>query len=154
MADTKHPHAAAALPTGPTEGDGVSYRGLFWFGVILFGTTIACQILMWGLFRIFEVQTARDDVARAPLAAPIGTLAPAPNLLTDEPGNLARFHEQEDQTLTTYGWVDKNNGVVRLPIARAKELLLERGLPVRGAAPAPDKAPAAPIKKVGKSGSQ
>jgi hypothetical protein len=141
MADTRHLHAATASPqpAGPTEGDGISYRGLVWFGVILFGTTIACQILMWGLFRVFEVQTTRNDPARAPLAAPAGTMAPPPNLLTDEPANLTRFHEQEDQVLTTYGWMDKNSGVVRIPIARAKALVLERGLPVRGATPAPEK---------------
>jgi hypothetical protein len=39
--------------------------------------------------------------------------------------------------LTTYGWMDQNAGVVRLPIERAKELILERGLPVRGAEAAP-----------------
>jgi len=47
--------------------------------------------------------------------------------------------------LSTYGWVDNNGGVVRIPIARAKSLRLERGLPVRGTAPKAE----AP-KKVGK----
>ena len=146
MADTKHAHAAAAAPIGPTEGDGVSYKGLVWFGVILFGTTVVCQVLVWGMFELFARQTARDDVARAPLAAPVGALAPPPNLLTDEPGNLSTFRHQEDEILSTYGWVDKNSGVVRIPIARAKALLLEKGLPVRGTAPAKVETP----KKVGK----
>jgi hypothetical protein len=35
--------------------------------------------------------------------------------------------------------MDKNEGVVRIPIARAKALLLERGLPVRGTAAEPKK---------------
>jgi len=144
MADTKHAHAAAAASIGPTEGDGISYKGLLWFGVILFGTTVVCQVLMWGMFELFAKQAARDDVARAPLAAPVGTLAPPPNLLTDEPGNLSTFRRQEDEILSTYGWVDRNSGVVRIPIDRAKALLLEKGLPVRGTAPAPTKA------KVGK----
>jgi hypothetical protein len=139
MADTKHAHAAAAAPIGPTEGDGVSYKGLVWFGVILFATTVVCQVLVWGMFELFARQTARDDVARSPLAAPVGTLAPPPNLLTDEPGNLSTFRHQEDEILSTYGWVDKNSGVVRIPIDRAKALLLEKGLPVRGTAPAPAK---------------
>ncbi len=141
MADTKSLHVATT-PVGPTEGDGVSYKGLLWFGIILAGTTIVCQVLMWGLFAMFEGQARRDDPGRSPLALPIGTLAPPPNLLTDEPSNLARFHAEENDTLTTYGWVDKNSGVVRIPIERAKALLLERGLPVRGAAPA------AEVKKV------
>ncbi len=31
---------------------------------------------------------------------------------------------------TTYGWVNKETGVVRLPIERAKLLIIERGVPV------------------------
>ncbi len=125
MADTKHAHAAATASLGPTEGDGISYKGLVWFGAILAGTTLVCQVLMWGMFVLLEKQATRDDVARAPLAAPAGTLPPPPNLLTDEPANLANFRHQEDDVLSTYGWVDKNGGVVRIPIARAKALLLE-----------------------------
>jgi hypothetical protein len=147
MADTKHAHAAAAATLGPTEGDGISYKGLVWFGVILAGTTLVCQVLMWGMFVLLEKQATRDDVARSPVAAPAGTLPPPPNLLTDEPTNLANFRHQEDESLSTYGWVDKNAGLVRIPIARAKALLLEKGLPVRGtAAPAKVEAP----KKAGK----
>jgi hypothetical protein len=148
MSDTKSLHVTA--PTGPTEGDGVSYKGLIWFGVILAGTTLVCQVLVWGMFDLLEGQAKADDPGRAPLAAPIGTLAPPPNLLTDEPANLARFHAEEDQVLTTYGWMDKNEGVVRIPIARAKALLLQRGLPVRGTTPEPKKVEKSEGRKVGK----
>jgi hypothetical protein len=148
MSDTRSLHVTA--PTGPTEGDGVSYKGLIWFGVILAGTTLVCQVLVWGMFDLLEVQAKTDDPGRAPLAAPIGTLAPPPNLLTDEPANLARFHAEEDQVLTTYGWMDKNEGVVRIPIARAKALLLQRGLPVRDSAAEPKKVEKSEGRKVGK----
>ena len=33
--------------------------------------------------------------------------------------------------LGSYGWVDKNAGVVRIPIDAAMKLTLERGLPAR-----------------------
>ena len=136
MSDTRSLHASQA-PVGPTEGDGISYRGLLWFGVILAGTTLVCQILMWGLFALFEGQAQKTDTARAPLALPSGTLAPPPNLLTDEPANLKRFRAEEDGVLTTYGWMDKNAGVVRLPLERAKAIVLERGFPVRSSANVP-----------------
>ena len=38
---------------------------------------------------------------------------------------------QEEQTLHSYGWVDQQAGVVRIPIDRAMELLAQRGLPTR-----------------------
>jgi hypothetical protein len=36
-----------------------------------------------------------------------------------------------DEKLTSYGWVDKEGGVTRLPIDRAMEVMLEKGFPAR-----------------------
>ena len=36
---------------------------------------------------------------------------------------------RKNSILSTYGWTDKKAGVVRIPIDRAMELQLERGLP-------------------------
>ena len=69
----------------------------------------------------------------------IGRPAAGPKILTNEPLWLAQFRTQQREALTTYGWVDKEAGVVRVPIERAKQLIVERGLPqaaATGAAPA------------------
>jgi len=141
MADTKHPHVPALhqTPELPVEGDGINYRGIVWFVVTLTIVTLVCQILVWALFVVFDKRAASTDTPRSALAAPQGTAPPAPNLLTNEPGNLHSFREGEDKALSTYEWVDKDKGVVRIPIDRAKELLLERGLPTRGATETPKK---------------
>ncbi len=68
-----------------------------------------------------------------------GRAAAGPELLTNEPAWLAGVKANQRQALTTYGWVNKEAGTVHLPIERAKQLLVERGLPVT--APA-DEAPA------------
>ena len=145
MADTSH-HAA------PVEGDGISYSGLVWFMVVILITTIGCQLLMWVLLKAFQHQASASMVPTAPLAAtvplterpaPAGRVypdmhavglknGPQPQLLVNEPANLSDLHRHEQEMLTTYGWMDQNAGIVRLPIERAKELILERGLPVRG----------------------
>ena len=147
MADTKH----GAAPPLPVEGDGVSYSGIVWFVVILTVTTVFCQLLVWGMFEFMQSREDARDPARSIVAAPTGTLPPTPNLLTDEPATLKHFRDAEKSALETYGWVDQNAGTVRLPIAKAKELMLERGFPVRGSAtePAPA-ADAAAKKKTGK----
>jgi hypothetical protein len=36
--------------------------------------------------------------------------------------NLKTLREDADKALTTYGWIDKNKGVARIPIERAMEL--------------------------------
>jgi len=145
MADTNAHHADQI----PVEGDGVSYSGIVWFVVILTVTTVFCQLLVWGLFEYMQSREFARDPARSIVAAPTGTPPPTPNLLTDEPANLKHFRDAEKTTLETYGWVDQNAGTVRLPIEKAKQLILERGLPVRGSATEPA-ADAAAKKKTGK----
>lgn len=133
MADTKH----GAAPALPVEGDGVSYSGIIWFVVILTATTLVCQLLMWGMFAVLKDREASQDLARSPLAVPQGQAPPGPNLLAmlpnahGEPAALKDFRAKEEQTLHSFGWVDQNAGTVRIPIDRAKELLLQRGLPTR-----------------------
>ena len=64
---------------------------------------------------------------------------------------LKTLHDEETKALTTYGWIDKTKGTVRVPIERAMELALvdlsrkkpAAAGPVATAAPAPEASPAA-----------
>ena len=141
MADTKH-HAAPAS-VGPVEGDGIQYSGVGWFVVILTVTTLFCMALVWGLFEWMDTRARERDVPRAAVAGPAveptivdgriqgGPNRPGPAMLVTEPTALQIFRTREADELTTYGWVDENAGTVRIPIERAKELVLERGFPTR-----------------------
>ena len=51
--------------------------------------------------------------------------------------SLAELRVVEDADLNSYGWVDRTSGVARIPIDRAMQLLLERGLPDVGAGQTP-----------------
>jgi hypothetical protein len=56
---------------------------------------------------------------------------PTPRLQTDD-GNLeiAEMHAREDLLLDYYSWVDRKSGKIRIPIARAMQLIAQHGLPV------------------------
>jgi hypothetical protein len=56
---------------------------------------------------------------------------PEPRLQTNPRQDLADLRAKEDETLNSYGWVDRNAGVVRIPIDEAITLTLQRGLPAR-----------------------
>jgi hypothetical protein len=56
---------------------------------------------------------------------------PAPQLETDERGQLNGVRLNEAQILSSYDYIDKNAGTVRIPIDRAMDLIAQRGLPVR-----------------------
>jgi len=76
---------------------------------------------------------------------------PTPRLEDDERGQLNGIRIEEENTLSSYGWVDQKSGVVRIPIERAMDLIAEKGLPVRsqGAMTANTSAQAAPSQKKG-----
>jgi hypothetical protein len=63
--------------------------------------------------------------------APEASAVPAPRMQAVPAQDLQQFRAREDAILDGYGWVDQKAGVVRIPIARAMELLLQRGLPTR-----------------------
>lgn len=63
---------------------------------------------------------------------------PGPNLEIDPHNDLVALRARNEAELNSYGWVDRTNGIVRIPIERAMDLLAQRGLPVR-----PTHAPAA-----------
>jgi len=56
---------------------------------------------------------------------------PSPQLETDERNELNKIRLREEDTLSTYDYVDRNAGTVRIPIDRAMDLIAQRGLPVR-----------------------
>jgi hypothetical protein len=140
MADISHTPPTVA----PVEGDGISYSGIVWFVVILTATTLICQVLMWVLLRTMQHQNPAPEAERQALDGRVHpdmvhvgpTNGPTPQLLVREPINLDTFREQEEVILNSYGLMDQNAGTYRIPIDRAKELVLERNLlAVRGKAP-------------------
>ena len=103
-------------------------------GIALILTTIASMLLMFGVFRYFEV---RENAAQIPPAS-VKTLNP--NSLPPEPNLMFNEHEAtnrediragEDKLVDGYGWVDQAHGVVRIPVSRAMDLVTQRGLPAR-----------------------
>ena len=73
-------------------------------------------------------QTAADT--RSVSASDI-TKFPQPRLEDDERREITDFRKQEEQILNSYGWVDQQAGVVRIPIDRAMQLVAQRGLPTQ-----------------------
>jgi hypothetical protein len=108
----------------------VGYKFAAWLAVAML---ISVGIVS-GTFFFFESrQTAADEIAQKyPLAAGQITLPPAPNLQNQPFKDLYQLRHSEAEKLTTYGWVDQEGGIARIPIDRAMEVMLQRGFPVRG----------------------
>jgi hypothetical protein len=86
---------------------------------------------MWILFRYFDAREAQRVVPMYPLAAQENRVPPGPRLQTNPREDMRELRAREEEILTSYGWVDKNAGIARIPIEEAMKLVLERGLPAR-----------------------
>jgi hypothetical protein len=106
----------------------VAALGKYGLGLaIIFAVVLA--LMMW-LQSFFAAQTKRAMPASSPLATQRQAPA-APRLQIKPEKDLHDVRVAEDSVLHSYGWIVRDSGVVRLPIARAMELTAQRGLPVR-----------------------
>lgn len=105
------------------------------FGVVGF-------LLVAGLIMHFCIAGVMERLEKTPTpndqwtgARRQATLASAnksfPHLQIQPKEDLKNLREREKAELNSYGWIDRTAGVVQIPIARAMDLLLERGLPTR-----------------------
>src|SRR4029077_4218786 len=100
-------------------------------------TVIALALLVtYGLFHYFYSGETRTRPLPSPLSY---SREPTPEpRLSVEPGEeLKTLRSEEDAMLKSYGWIDRDKGVVRIPIDRALEILAERGIPASAGRSAP-----------------
>ena len=132
MADLQRPNPANLEHLEHHEESDVNIRAIFGFGLALIAVAVVVHVLIFGLFQLFEARDGVKVAAKYPLAAAQDHREPPePRLQTDPRQDLADMRAKEDEVLGSYGWVDKNAGVVRIPIDAAMKLTLERGLPSR-----------------------
>jgi hypothetical protein len=117
-------------PENRFEHRDVNVWAVYKFGIAL---SILCIIsfgLLFGLYRYFlsreggPLPSGHENVdARE--------LPPLPRLQSAPIQDLKDMRAAEDAILGSYGWVDQQHGVVRVPIDRAIDMLAQRGLPSR-----------------------
>jgi hypothetical protein len=146
---------------GDFERRDIGVAGVLYFllGLLVFGLIIC--FLMTGLYDSLDKRTEAQQAPVSPLVtnAPTDTRHlpvyykdylkqnfPNPQLELDERTELNDQRLKEEQTLSTYDYVDQKAGTVRIPIDRAMQLIAQRGLPARPQATVP---PAAAPDKAG-----
>ena len=102
------------------------------FGAGLIVVCVAAALIVFVMFSYFEAREALSVPVEYPLAVGQGNrVPPEPRLQNNPREDLRELRAKEDELLGSWGWVDKNAGVVRIPIDDAMKLTIERGLPAR-----------------------
>ena len=121
------------------EDTGLDPRPVIKFAAGLVAIGIVSFVLLWGLLGIFERQSAASRAREAvPARGEREHLPPEPRLQI-APGSktalktpdyeMKEVEQQWRRDLSSYGWINKNSGTVRIPIDEAERLLLQRGVP-------------------------
>jgi hypothetical protein len=114
------------------EASDIDLRVILGVGAGLVVAALTIYALVWLLFLYLSNREAHGALPEFPLAASQEQrLPPEPRLQTDPREDLRVLRQSEDQILQSYGWIDKDGGVVRIPIDEAMKLTAERGLPSR-----------------------
>lgn len=134
MDEPSQPRDPAQQPQLGYELRDANVRAVALFGLVLVIVLAGALLLMQGMFDHFAARPLRSDVLPVAREA-MRRLPPEPRLQANPARALQEIRTTEDRVLHSYGWVDREAGIVRLPIDRAMELLAERGLPARSEAP-------------------
>jgi hypothetical protein len=103
------------------------------FAIWLFVAMLLSLGLVYGLFYMFQGNRKASDVAaqQFPLAAGQEKEPPAPRLQTQPFKDVYLLKQGQNERLNSYGWTDKANGFVHIPIERAMEITRELHTPAR-----------------------
>ena len=127
------------------EREDLSTRGVFAFMIGLAIVGIVIYFIIVGMYSFLDKYERSQMATASPLATSKGAMSRvvtqadmdkafkdngAPMLETDERGQFRAFLTNQENQLNSYGWVDEKAGLAHIPIERAMELTVQRGLPV------------------------
>lgn len=138
------------------ETEDLSTRGVFVFMIGLAVTGFVTYFIIVGMYSFLDNYERARMTTGSPLVTSNGAAARvvtqadmdkafkdngAPMLETDERGQFRGYLLNQENQLNSYGWVDQQAGIARIPIQRAMDLIAKQGLPVLPAANKESKTP-------------
>src|ERR1700686_4695801 len=127
------------------EREDLSTRGVFMFMAGLAISGVVIYFIIVAMYSFLDKYERSRMATASPLVTTKGTISRvvtqadmdkdfkdngAPMLETNERGQLRDFLMNQEDKLNSYGWVDEKAGVAHIPIDRAMDLLVQRGVPV------------------------
>ncbi len=113
------------------EKSQADFRVVHGFLILLAINIALVFVILWGFYAWVR---NTGEVTRRNVPSPItysqAPAIPSPVLQPDPVADYNDMHVLENQRLNTYHWIDKQAGIARIPINRAMDLLVQRGLPV------------------------
>ena len=107
------------------EHSDINYSAILKWGIALLVIAVIVHILMYFLFQYFNAEEAKLDPKPSPMFQKDQT-PPEPTLQKNPTLDLQEFRAQEQHLLGSYGWVDKEKGIARIPVSEAMKLVVAK----------------------------
>jgi hypothetical protein len=138
------------------EGSDVNVKLIGAFGVFLIVLAIVVHVVLAGFYKFLDYHYESNQAPDNPMTQVAGSAPgvgqpknpvneqsetgeqatrrlvatfPEPRLQPDEYRDYEIYRKKMQEQTTGYSWISQQSGSVRIPIARAMEIVAERGLP-------------------------
>lgn len=122
------------MPERDVQADNTSVRGILWSAVGLLLALAVCMAALGLLVHYYHRASPRDIPTINVLEQQRQDTPPSPRLEVNSPAAGAEVIAQGRSRLQGYGWVDRQQGIARVPLLRARAIILQRGWPDPGQA--------------------
>ena len=119
---------ATENPDVAFEKEDVRATPILQFLVGLAVTTVVVAFLLYGFYGAMSAYVASQQPAPPHMKFAPDRQPPLPLLQELPLKDVTTLRAEEDALLTTYGWVDKGKGKIRIPVAEAMRIIVDRGL--------------------------
>jgi hypothetical protein len=114
------------------QRDGYEKRDISTGAVALFAVNLVVTLFVVHYLALAAFHYLAQQSSGYSPPSPLATTRekfPGPRLLVNQKLDMETFRASENTLLNNYGWVDRNQGLVHIPIDRAIDLLAQQGTP-------------------------
>jgi len=117
------------IKKSPIQPDEIPFKPLVrwvvFLSIALVVSCIICVPMMTGLGSLYGLFINKPH---SPMMI-LDVVPPEPRLQVHDAQDMAEYRRKQDLWLSSYGWTDRPNHIVHIPIQKAMELIDQEGLP-------------------------
>jgi hypothetical protein len=126
-----HGHEHDLNPGVSHERRDVNVLQISAFGI---GLLLGCVVVVFAMWAMFDFFYARENAKNesnpsALMMKDQNKLPPEPRLQAEPKIELKDLRSDEEAILGSYGWVNPDKGILRIPIDQAIDIVAQKGLP-------------------------
>jgi hypothetical protein len=107
----------------------IAPRSVLLTGLGIWGVALVVAFATYFFGSLLTQARRREGAQTQAASAAPRRLPPEPRLQSSPSAELQSYRDAQMQQLNSYSWIDRDKGAVAIPIQKAMELIVQRGIP-------------------------